>query len=393
MAKSVFLDTFIRYHHEPPLKFNFNFSNPIYWWCARPESTSLTDYLKSKDLYETFLDDLKNKNGLLAIDFSQDPVHIKQAEKLFLLNGNLTIFSENKINLNRLVILTASPDELYFDEATDNFSTFIRPKKVTRPYKHIFFNSLFQHTKLAYLTKVAKTYKRKPTKHFICNSYRDAIPRQLANSLFHKYDLFDKNYISHNRFIQNDPLTDIQKFKKVKNIFRQEDTFDVVSFLKHGFKKHYLDNPESKGHATHAYYWHNELSADVCFEVVIETCVSQNKRFLTEKFIKAVLSKNIFLLIGNPHSLDWLKSLGFKTFSGIIDESYDSEEVFYKRLLMVFEEIKRLCTYDVPVLHNKISKINDVVEHNFNHFLSNTWDFNLIQNIQTYMDKINDKKL
>ena len=393
MAKSVFLDTFIRYHHEPPLKFDLYFSNPIYWWCAKPENTSLLDQLKSKDLYETFLDDLKNNNGILLIDFSQDPVHIKQVEKLFLIGENLNIFSQNKININRLIILTASPDELYFDEATDNFSTYIHPIKVTRPYKHIFFNSLFQHTKLAYLSKVAKTYERKPTKHFICNSYRDAIPRQLANSLFHKYNLLDKNYISHNRFIQNDPLTDIQKFKKVKNIFRQEDTFDVISFLKYGFKRHYLDNPESKGHATHAYYWHDKLSADVCFEIVIETCVSQNKRFLTEKFVKAVLSKNIFLLIGNPHSLDWLKSLGFKTFSGIIDESYDSEEVFYKRLLMVFEEIKRLCTYDVPVLHNKISKINDVVEHNFNHFLNNTWDFNLIQNIQTYMDKINDKKL
>ena len=82
MAKSVFLDSFIRYHHEPPLKFDLYFSNPIYWWCARPESTSLVDYLKSKDLYETFLDDLKNKNGLLLIDFSQDPIHIKQAEKL-----------------------------------------------------------------------------------------------------------------------------------------------------------------------------------------------------------------------------------------------------------------------------------------------------------------------
>ena len=390
MAKSVFLDTFITYHHKPPLKFDLNFLSPIYWWCARPGSSSLSDYLKQKYLFETFINDLKNNNGLLFIDFSQDPVHIKQAESLFSLDGNLSIFNENKINLNRIVVLTPSPDELYFDEATDNFSTYIHPKKVTRPYKHIFFNSLFQHTKLAYLSEPLKTYKKNPTKHFICNSYRDAIPRQITNSLFHKYDLFDKNYISHNRIIQNDPLTDVQKFKFVKNIFRHDNTFDVVSFLKYGFKRHYLDKPRTKGNATHAYHWHNELSSNVCFEIVIETCVSQNKRFLTEKFLKAVLSKNIFLLIGNPHSLDWLKSLGFKTFSDIIDESYDSEEVFYKRLLMIFEEVKRLCSYDVPALFNNILKINDVVEHNYNHFLNNTWDFNLIPNIQTYMDKIND---
>tara|TARA_Y100000114_G_scaffold156777_1_gene185225 strand:+ start:189 stop:1367 length:1179 start_codon:yes stop_codon:yes gene_type:complete len=392
MAKSVYLNVSARYHHEPPLKFKLNFSNPVYWWCAVPDSHTLVSLLNSKNLYESFINDLKNNNGLLLIDLSQDPVHIKQVENLFLKDGNLNIFNENKIDLKRIVVLTPSPDELYFDEATDNFSTYIYPKKVIRPYKHIFFNSLFRHTKLAYFNnKNIKSFKKQPTKHFLCNSYRDAIPRQIANSLFHKYDLYDKNLISHNRFIQNDPLTDLQKFKKVKNIFRHNNTFDVISFLKHGFKKHFLDTPETKSHATYSYAWHDKLSSKVCFEVVIETCVSQNKRFLTEKFLKAILSKNIFLLIGNPHSLEWLKSLGFKTFSDIIDESYDFEEVFYKRLLMVFEEIKRLCSYDVPVLYDKILKINDIVEHNYNHFLNNTWDFSLISNIQTYMDNINDR--
>lgn len=386
MAKSVFLDTSIRYHHEPPLKFKLNFSNPVYWWCATPGRASLENYLNDNGLYIEFVENFKNNEAYLIVDFSQDPIHIKQVETLFREKGNLDVFSKNNISLDKLIVLSASPDILYFDEATDSFSTYVKSKKVTRPYKHIFFNSLFQHTKLTYQRKVFKTFKKTPIKHFLCTSYRDAVPRQIANSLFHKHNLINNNTISHNRIKQNDPLSDKDKFNKVKNIFRHEDTFDILSFLKYGFKKHYLDIPETKGHATHSYSWHDELSSRVCFEVVIETCVSQNKKFLTEKFLKAVLSKNVFLLIGNPYSLDWLKSLGFKTFSDIIDESYDVEEVFYKRLLMVFEEIKRLCSLEVNTLKEKIKQMDDIVNHNYDHFLKNTWDFNLISNIQSYMD-------
>jgi len=387
MAKTIYLDTTIRYHHEPPLHFNLNFSNIVYWWCPREDGPTLEYCLNDKEIFNNFVNDFKYKDAYLITDFSQDPIHIKQVENIFRKNGNLDLFNEYKIPLKNLIVLTASLDYLYFDEATDNYNIKISPIKVTRPYKHIFFNSLFEHTKLSFLSRKPNDFKKDPTKHFLSISYRDAPPRQLANSLFHKHELFKNNVISHNRFKQNDPQSDKQKFTMVSNILRHEKTFDVISFLKYGFKRHFLDDPKTKGEATHSYDWHNKLSSSVCFEVVIETCVSQNKRFLTEKFLKAVLSKNVFLLIGNPYSLDWLKSLGFKTFSDIIDESYDSEEIFYKRLLLVFEEIKRLCSYDILTLNNKIKQMNDVIEHNYNHFLDNSWDFNLISNIQSYMDR------
>ena len=90
--------------------------------------------------------------------------------------------------------------------------------------------------------------------------------------------------------------------------------------------------------------------------------------------------------MGNPYSLNLLKSLGFKTFSGIIDESYDKEEIFYKRFLMLFEEIKKLCSLDVASLHKKLEPLNEIVEHNYTHFLYNTWDFRLSHNLQLHMD-------
>ena len=56
-----------------------------------------------------------------------------------------------------------------------------------------------------------------------------------------------------------------------------------------------------------------------------------------------------FILLGNPYSLNWLKSLGFRTFSDIIDESYDNEEVFLKIFNYLSMKLKRLCSLDVRI--------------------------------------------
>ena len=79
--------------------------------------------------------------------------------------------------------------------------------------------------------------------------------------------------------------------------------------------------------------------------------------------------------------------MGFRTFSDIIDESYDNEKVFFKRFMLAFEEIKKLCSLDVITLKNKITCMNEVVEHNYNHFLNTTWDFNLPKKLNKYLDQ------
>ena len=79
--------------------------------------------------------------------------------------------------------------------------------------------------------------------------------------------------------------------------------------------------------------------------------------------------------------------MGFQTFSDIIDENYDKEEIFYKRFLMLFNEVKKLCSLDVESLHKKLKPLNEIVEYNYNHFLNTTWDFNLSQNLHSHMDK------
>tara|TARA_B100002019_G_C21154988_1_gene540229 strand:- start:279 stop:920 length:642 start_codon:yes stop_codon:yes gene_type:complete len=209
----------------------------------------------------------------------------------------------------------------------------------------------------------------------------------LINTYFHINSLSD-NLISHNRFKeQSIHSSDVELFKLVQTIFKSTENFDFKSFLRYGFLKHTLDDPINKSSATHSYDLHNFYSSKSCFEIVSETCVAHNKLCVTEKTFKAILSKNVFLLLGNPYSLNWLKYLGFKTFSDIIDESYDEEEIFYKRFLMLFNEVKKLCSLSIKSLHKKLEPLDEIVEYNYNHFLKSTWDFNLSQTLQSHMDK------
>lgn len=89
-------------------------------------------------------------------------------------------------------------------------------------------------------------------------------------------------------------------------------------------------------------------------------------RFLTEKTFKSIAFKQPFILVTLPKTLEMLRSLGYKTFSPIIDESYDLIEDDGERLYKIFLEIKRLCEVDEKTLEEYRMKLIPIIEHNYN---------------------------
>tara|TARA_Y100000816_G_scaffold292478_1_gene287981 strand:- start:6195 stop:7358 length:1164 start_codon:yes stop_codon:yes gene_type:complete len=384
MAKPIIIDE-LPYRHSVFLDYGLDLPNISYWWSDSCED-DFFNRLKKLNLFKQFAKDIITNDAYLIIDYSQDPINIKDFESSYK-NSVFSFFKKYNVPWSKLIILSPSPDNLFFDQAGDNLVNFVKSDKVKRPYKHIHYNNLFQYTKRCYEdSDVFEKIDIIPSKHFLFMSFRDSIPRMLVNTFFHT-NLLSDNFISHNRFTEQNKLTNVELFKLVQSIFETIDNFDYKSFLKYGFKKLTLDDPLNKSSATHSYDLHKFYSSKTCFEIVSETCVAHNKLCVTEKTFKSILSKNVFLLLGNPYSLNWLKSLGFQTFSDIIDENYDKEEIFYKRFLMLFNEVKKLCSLDVESLHKKLKPLNEIVEYNYNHFLNTTWDFNLSQNLHSHMDK------
>ena len=63
-------------------------------------------------------------------------------------------------------------------------------------------------------------------------------------------------------------------------------------------------------------------------------------------------------------SLKKLRELGFKTFYPYIDESYDEEPDELKRFNMVMEQVNKLCSMELPELHDLYWSMSDILIHN-----------------------------
>lgn len=92
-------------------------------------------------------------------------------------------------------------------------------------------------------------------------------------------------------------------------------------------------------------------------------------RFFSEKIFKPILEKHPFVLIAPPHSLDLLRSLGYKTFNGLIDESYDIEPNDFKRMLMILDEIERLSNLSDDDLKKFLTEAKPICAYNHKHLV------------------------
>ena len=62
------------------------------------------------------------------------------------------------------------------------------------------------------------------------------------------------------------------------------------------------------------------------YNIISETNDNDNDIFMTEKIWKPIMAKQPFIVHGNHGYLKKLREMGFETFNGIIDESYDLEK-------------------------------------------------------------------
>jgi hypothetical protein len=83
--------------------------------------------------------------------------------------------------------------------------------------------------------------------------------------------------------------------------------------------------------------------------------------FITEKTAKPLLAKRLFVVFSSQYHLATLKKWGYKTFSDVIDESYDLEPDYNKRMRMAWEQVEYLATLDPNTV---LAQLTPVFEHN-----------------------------
>jgi hypothetical protein len=96
-------------------------------------------------------------------------------------------------------------------------------------------------------------------------------------------------------------------------------------------------------------------------ECVVETDPLSNHWF-TEKTAKCLATGKPFLLFSGAGSLKTLQNFGFKTYSDVIDESYDNAATPSARIRSMMQSLTDL--YCSPDKEIKIQKLNHIANHN-----------------------------
>lgn len=142
-----------------------------------------------------------------------------------------------------------------------------------------------------------------------------------------------------------------QLFSLLPKSLRDEpgDTFDTVSSWTDNQVKSY----------NNAYFY-----------ICTETYTEGPYKSITEKVCKPMANFLPFVFASFPGALQVLRDMGFKTFGGFIDESYDLEQDTPIRIRMIYNEIEKLCKMDKKQLHDWYWSMEHILVHNRDHLMN-----------------------
>jgi hypothetical protein len=115
-----------------------------------------------------------------------------------------------------------------------------------------------------------------------------------------------------------------------------------------------------------------ECRVNSLFEIITETKFS-GEHFFSEKTYTPISMKRPFIMVNGSRSLASLRKIGFKTFSPIIDESYDDDTDDISRMIKIVNEIKKwnqLRLSDPLLFREKYESMNSILEYNYQVFMS-----------------------
>jgi hypothetical protein len=112
------------------------------------------------------------------------------------------------------------------------------------------------------------------------------------------------------------------------------------------------------------------IYSQTSYSAMIETVIHNDFAMFSEKEAKPIMAKRPFVIFGSRHQLKAFRQLGFKTFSPVIDESYDDIHDRKKRFMMVLDAMNKLSKKNRT---NVLKELQDVLNHNRNHFLEHSW--------------------
>jgi hypothetical protein len=108
-----------------------------------------------------------------------------------------------------------------------------------------------------------------------------------------------------------------------------------------------------------------DLYIKTYFSVVTETFFDNPNIFITEKTYKPIMMGHPFIIASSAGFYQKLHDLGYKTFDGLIDESFDKIPDNDKRLLAIADAVENIANSDLALF---LKNARPICEHNREHF-------------------------
>lgn len=111
---------------------------------------------------------------------------------------------------------------------------------------------------------------------------------------------------------------------------------------------------------------YDNFYSNIAMDIITETAFHYPYPYISEKTLRPIVCKRLFIILGPPNTLKTLHNKGFETFGDFINEEYDSIHDPEKRFLLVVQEIERFCQHDLNKIKQYYLNNQEKFEHNFN---------------------------
>jgi hypothetical protein len=103
----------------------------------------------------------------------------------------------------------------------------------------------------------------------------------------------------------------------------------------------------------------------VAVDIVSESVYNYRYPYISEKILRPIACKRLFIVVGAPGTLALLHSKGFNTFPNIFDESYDSIFSPVQRWHALEKVIKDFVTKPLEEIIRIVQSSSAILDHNF----------------------------
>lgn len=304
-------------------------------------------------LNKKYLNDLKSRKAMLLIDQSLEGYQTNWLWKYF--HDECTNY---KINPESIIYVTGNliADELYREWCQDNN---INNKIHVVPNTHFEHDVKFMADSMELDITVDRHLQYKKDNVHGIKTYNCLMKRLRAHRCWWYTYLFKNNLL-------DDGLVSMNRFSRKHTCF--DDRFLTHDMCKKSneilpleiYGKSNVEKPDN-------FYIRRilpEVHLDTWVSVVSEASFSDDDHtvFLSEKLFKPIVCMHPFIVVGNRNSLKKLREMGYKTFEGYIDESYDDLPTL-DRFVAIIDTIKKIQT-----IEDKLSwyeSMRDILEHNY----------------------------